>query len=796
LTEKAIIRWIENVNKNDVSEVGGKAANLGEMLKVGFPVPWAFVITTAAYQKFLNVSGLVTEIQSLLSEIDMELPDNLQRESETIRELIMSKTVPEDIKREISENYVELSKKGKEEESFVAVRSSAVSEDSKFASFAGQQETYLNVKGAANLIESVKKCWASLYTPRAIFYRKMHKIDNLQAQMSVVVQMMVDAETAGIAFTAHPTTNDTTQILIEACYGLGETIASGRITPDEFIVDKETFILIGKTIADKRGVMRTRDPATGKTVEVYISDELRRRQSITDDCVIQIAQISKKIEDYYNFPQDIEWVQKDGSIFIVQTRPITTFKLKEERKFEIMDLKFKKGEIVVKGLGASPGMGIGPVNVVLESGKATKALKEGDVLITKMTNPDWVPYMKIASAIITDEGGMTCHAAIISREMGIPCIVGTHNSTEIFQKMQGVTVSVDGSRGVVYFGDVSSEVKEEEGKQSVTHVIQQPITATKIYVNLSIPEIAQKIAKETQADGVGLLRAEHLMLSTGKHPRKLIEEGGSENMVNTFANGIRQVAEAFYPKPIVYRFLDFKPDEFLGLEGGKIEEELGHVGPNPLIGYRGAFRYRKEPDIFRLECRAIKKVRERYGLKNVNVMIPFVRTIEDITETYTLMKDEGLQRGPDFKLWIMVEVPSAGIIIDKLIETGIDGVSFGTNDFTMTILGADRDDASIQEIYDERNLAVLRLISHVIRYCKNNNVTTSICGQAPSVYPEYCEFMVRQGATSISVNPDAVISSRRLVASIEQKIILERSLEDIQQKTAWEPKWDSDKIAH
>ena len=792
MAKRAIIRWIEDINKNDVSEVGGKAANLGEMLKAGFPIPLAFVITTAAYEKFLNVSGLDAEINSILSEIDVELPETLQRDSEKIRELIRGKNVPDDIKREITKSYIHLSKKTKEDECFVAVRSSAVSEDSKVASFAGQQETYLNVKGVAEVIESVKKCWASLYTPRAIFYRKMHKIDSSQSPMSVVVQMMVDAETAGIAFTAHPTTNDTTQILIEACYGLGETIASGRITPDEFIVDKETFTIISKTIADKRGVMRIRDPATGKTSEVYISDELRRRQSITDDCVIQIAQISKKIEEYYNFPQDIEWVQNNGSIFIVQTRPITTFKLKDGREFEMMDLKFKKGEIVVKGLGASPGMGIGPVNVVLEAVKSSKVLEEGEVLITKMTNPDWVPYMKIASAIITDEGGMTCHAAIVSRELGIPCIVGTHNATEIFQKMQGVTVSVDGSRGVVYFGDVSTEAKGKEREQLVTHIIQQPITATKIYVNLSIPELAEKIAEETQADGVGLLRAEHLMLSTGKHPRKLIEEGGSDNMVNTFADGIKQVAEAFYPKPIVYRFLDFKPDEFLGLEGGEIEEELGHVGPNPLIGYRGAFRYRKEPEIFRLECKAIKKVRERYGLKNVNVMIPFVRTVEDITETYALMKEEELLRGPDFKLWIMVEVPSAGILIDKLIETGIDGVSFGTNDFTMTILGADRDDASIQEIYDERNLAVLRMISHVIRSCKENNVTTSICGQAPSVYPEYCEYMVRQGATSISVNPDAVISSRRLVASIEQKIILERSL-DLYKQSSWQPKWDTNK---
>jgi pyruvate,water dikinase len=428
-------------------------------------------------------------------------------------------------------------------------------------------------------------------------------------------------------------------------------------------------------------------------------------------------------------------------------------------------------------------------------------MEKGDILVTKMTNPDWVPYMRIAGAIVTDEGGMTCHAAIVSRELGIPCIVGTKNATQTLVNEGYYTV--DAKTGVIYEGIIEELAKPAAPAVAPTTptvpaagvlATHMPITATKIYVNISIPDVAEKIAAETQADGVGLLRAEHLMLSVGKHPRLLIEEGGEQRMIDAFAEGIRMVAQAFYPKPVVYRFLDFKPDEFLALPGGeKYEREAGHVGPNPLIGYRGAFRYIKEPDIFRLECKAIKKVRDEYGLKNVWVMIPFVRRVEELSLAKKIMEEEGLVRGPDFKVWIMVEVPSTVLLIDKFIEEGIDGVSFGTNDLTMLILGIDRDDAAVQEIYDERNLAVLRALSHVIRICRRHGVTTSICGQAPSNYPEVVEFLVREGATSISVNPDKVIETRLLVASIEQKILLEE-LRNLRERTEAEkpffkPEW-------
>jgi len=406
--------------------------------------------------------------------------------------------------------------------------------------------------------------------------------------------------------------------------------------------------------------------------------------------------------------------------------------------------------------------------------------------------------MKVAGSIVTDEGGVTCHAAIVSRELGIPCIVGTREATRVL--VSGSDYTVDSRSGVVYEGiieEIARTALAPVAMANVSATTAMPMfvpTATKIYVNLSIPEVAKKVFDESQPDGVGLLRAEHLMLSVGKHPRLLIEEGGAQKMVNAFAEGIRKVAEAFFPRPIVYRFLDFKPDEFLGMPGGeKYERDAGHVGPNPLIGYRGCFRYVKEPDVFRLECQAIKKVRNEYGLKNVWVMLPFVRTVEEFSNAKRIMDEEELRRTPDFKLWIMVEVPSTCFLADKFTEAGIDGISFGTNDLTMLILGIDRDDASIQEIYDERNLAVLRAMSYVIRVCRENNVTVSVCGQAPSNYPEIVEFLVREGATSMSVNPDKVIETRMMVASIERKVLLEelRKARESQSETKpfFKPNW-------
>ncbi|MEM3521893.1 MAG: phosphoenolpyruvate synthase [Candidatus Bathyarchaeia archaeon] len=796
------IIWFEQLRKDDVPIVGGKNANLGEMLSFGIPVPEGFAVTAKAYQKFITKTGIANKIYEIIKEVvkDPNDPKQFEEASIRIRELIESTPMPKDIEKAIRDSYRKLSERVSIPQVSVAVRSSATAEDLPDASFAGQQETFLNIKGEDEVIKSVHKCWSSLFTPRAIFYRTSKGFQHEKVLISVGVQRMVNAKAAGVMFTLHPATGDTSKIIIESTWGLGESLVSGATTPDRFIVDKNSLEIVEKEVARKT-IMYVRDPKTGKTIHSEVPIEKQNTPSLTDEEVKYLAQLGKRIEEHYGRAQDIEFaIDSDltfpKNIFIVQSRPETVWSLKTPKKVEEVKLVSERKPII-KGLPASPGIHAGVARVIKTIEEA-KIMKENDILVTKMTNPDWVPYMKIAGSIVTDEGGMTCHAAIVSRELGIPCIVGTKEATKTM--VSGKEYTVDAKSGIVYEGIVEEMIKPAipttvPTVSTLALAHQMPIVATKIYVNLSIPEVAEKVFKESQPDGVGLLRAEHLMLSVGKHPRLLIEEGGTEKMINSFAEGIRKVAEVFYPRPIVYRFLDFKPDEFLALPGGeKYEKEAGHVGPNPLIGYRGCFRYIKEPDVFRLECRAIRKVREEFGLNNVWVMLPFVRTIEEFRNAKKIMEEEKLIRGPDFKLWIMVEVPSTVLLIDKFIDEGIDGVSFGTNDLTMLILGIDRDDASIQEIYDERNLAVLRAMSHVIRICKSRGVTTSICGQAPSNYPEVVEFLVREGATSLSVNPDKVNETRQLVASIEQKIILEelRALKEGRTKEFFKPSWSKE----
>lgn len=785
---QALILWFEELGKEDVPLVGGKCANLGEMINAGIPVPPGFAITAYAYKRFIEETEIAQKIYDILDETitDPRNPAQYEEASKKIRKLIESTPIPKEIRDAIVEAYRELSKKIGVKDVYVAVRSSATAEDLPGASFAGQQETYLNVRGEDDLLESVRKCWSSLFTPRAIFYRTEKGFRHEKVLISVAVQKMVNSRSAGVMFTIHPVTGDRNIIVIESVWGLGEAIVSGAVTPDHFEVDKNTLRILTKNIV-KKEVEYIRDPKTGKTIHAKVPPERQEAPSLTDEEVVELARIARLIEQHYGTPQDIEFaVDRDlvfpQSIFIVQSRPETVWSMKEVEATASSSgssaVSVAEAKIVVKGLPASPGVHIGKAKIVFSPDEAAKKIQKGDILVTKMTNPDWVPYMRLAGAIVTDEGGMTCHAAIVSRELGIPCIVGAKDATKIL--IDNGTYTVDARSGVIYEGEVAELVKPAEVKAAEVAVAARApvITGTKIYVNISIPEIADKVARETQADGVGLLRAEHMMVSIGKHPRLLIEEGGEQKMIDAFAEGIRKVAQAFYPRPVVYRFLDFKPDEFLALPGGeKYEKEAGHVGPNPLIGYRGAFRYIKEPDIFRLECRAIKKVREEYGLKNVWVMVPFVRRVEEFVQAKKIMEEEGLVKGPDFKIWIMVEVPSTVLLIDKFIEAGIDGVSFGTNDLTMLILGIDRDDASVQEIYDERNLAVKRALSHVIRVCRRHGVTTSVCGQAPSNYPDIVEFLVKEGVTSISVNPDKVVETREMVASIERKIMLERMME-------------------
>jgi pyruvate,water dikinase len=779
------IVWFEDLRKEDVPIAGGKNANLGEMISAGIPVPPGFAITAQAYKKFIEATGTADKIYKILAGIDPKDPKQGQDASDKIRELIESTPIPDDLKNEIFQSYRELSKRVGAAEVSVAVRSSATAEDLPDASFAGQQETFLNIKGTEDLLDKVRKCWSSLFTPRAIFYRVEKGFKHESVLISVAVQKMVNAKAAGVLFTLHPATGDTTKIVIEANWGLGESVVSGTVTPDQFVIDKATSKIIERKIATKE-VEFVRDSKTGQTVHSKVPQDRKDLPCLSDKEVEKLAELGKLIEKHYGRAQDIEFsIDRDQpfpqNIYIVQSRAETVWGTRSREK---VGLKYAmEYPVVTKGLPASPGVGAGVAKIAMSTAEAAKLMKKGDVLVTELTNPDWVPYMKIASSIVTDSGGLTCHAAIVSREMGIPCIVGTRNATKVMKT--GNEYTVDAQVGNVYEGIVE-EVLAKRKEVGILKPEDVPKTKTRVYVNLSIPELADKVHAETLADGVGLLRAEHMMLGIGKHPRLLIEEGGEQLMVDKFAEGIATVAKAFSPGPVVYRFLDFKPDEFLTIPGGeKYEKEAGHVGPNPLIGYRGAFRYIKEPDVFRLECRAIRKVREKMGLKNVWVMVPFVRTIAEFKRVKQLMDEEGLKRGPDFKHWIMCEVPSTVLLIDKYVEEGIDGISFGTNDLTMLILGIDRDDAAIQEIYDERNLAVLRAMSHVIRICRENGVTTSICGQAPSNYPEIVEFLLGEGATSLSVNPDKVIETRLLVAKIEKKLEGQKT----EAKPIFNPEW-------
>lgn len=807
---ESLLLWFDELRKGDVPLVGGKNANLGELASFEVPVPDGFAITAHAYKRFIEEGGIAEKIYGLIRKNvkDINRPEQFRRASREIRKLIEKTPMPEDIEKAIRDAYSELCGKLGEASVFVAVRSSATAEDLPEASFAGQQETYLNVRGGDELIARTRSCWSSLFTPRAIFYRMEKGFPHESVLISVGVQKMVNAKAGGVMFTLDPVSGDRSKIVIEGNWGLGESVVSGSVTPDRYVVRKEDLCIEDRKISTK-SIQHVRDPRTGKTIETKVPKELSDRPCLTDDEIEKLAELGKAIEDHYGIPQDIEWaIEKDAdfpkNVFIVQSRPETVWAPKQIREVTEGAPAAKavrpasqpeEENVVTRGLPASPGIAIGKAKVGLSPSRIGRIFNEGDLLVTKMTTPDWAPYMKIAKGIVTDEGGMTSHAAIVSRELGKPCIVGTKNATQVMETDRDYTM--DAKAGVVYAGVLEKFKEELAAKPEVIAegAPPMPVTATKVYVNLSIPEVAEKVFKETRPDGVGLLRAEHMMLSIGKHPRLLIEEGGAKSMIDAFAEGVRRVAAAFAPRPVVYRFLDFKPDEFLGMAGGKkFEEEAGHVGPNPLIGYRGCYRYVKEPEIFRLECRAIRKVREEFGLKNVWVMVPFVRTVRNFEKVVEIMKEEGLRRDPDFKVWIMVEVPSTVFLIDEFIKVGLDGISFGTNDLTMLILGIDRADASVQEIYDERDPAVMRALSYAIRVCKEHGVTTSICGQAPSNYPEYLEFLVREGADSISVNPDAVVSARLLVDSIEKKLLLEDIRSSKRSSKLFEAKYGRKKI--
>jgi pyruvate,water dikinase len=742
------IIWFKDIGKEDVPIVGGKGANLGEMTRANIPVPPGFVVSVDAYFEFLKKSDIIDEIKTLLESLDIEDTRQLQRVSAVIKQMFMDSKIMPELANKIKAAYKQLG------EGPVAVRSSATAEDLPEASFAGQQSTYLNIEGPDEVVDAVLRCWASLFEPRAIYYRVQQGFDHFKVGIAVPIQRMIPSVTSGVMFTVEPVTSNTKEIVIEAIYGLGEGLVSGEVTPDLYIVDKEKFSIISKRISRQKNKLarntsnNSKDPNSWQPIE----RELQEKPKLSDEEIIQLAKIGEQIEDHYQFPQDIEWAKENGRFFILQTRPVTTIKEAVEEEPEI------NAPVLLSGVAASPGLASGPVKIIYEASQLDR-VHQGDILVTEMTTPDFVPAMKKAAAIVTDRGGRTAHAAIVSRELGIPCVVGTDQATKTLVDKKVITV--DGSKGKVYSGKIARNITTTQ----MTNILRESLTTkTKVYVNLAQPELADMIATRN-VDGVGLLRAEFIVAQIGEHPSYMIKQNRGNEFVDKLYNGLVAFVKPFYPRPVVYRTTDFKTNEYKDLIGGRDFEELEE---NPMIGYRGASRYVTDIESFKLEIEAIKRVRRDY--KNLHVMIPFVRTIDELKRTKAILEQEGLVRSEDFKLWMMVEVPSNIFLMEKFLSVGIDGISIGSNDLTQLILGIDRDSAKLASTFDERNEAVMIALERAITVARSMGVTASICGQAPSVYPELTEKLVSWGITSISVSPDMIGTTREIIARAEAKL--------------------------
>lgn len=750
--------WLKDVGKEDLSVVGGKGASLGEMINIGVPVPGGFAVTAQAFRDFINRAGIAERLFEAL-DVDVNQETELHKAEETAKKLIMDARVPADIENAIKSRYEELCKL-EGEQVFVAVRSSATAEDLPDASFAGQQETYLNMRGAEDVFNAVRKCWASLYGARAIFYRVEQGFEHDKVNLSAIVQKMVDSEKSGVMFSSQPSTGEPL-VVIEGAWGLGESVVSGSVSPDNFVVDRATKKIVSKYIATKE-IMIIRDPKTQKTVTIKVPEEKRDAVVLTENEAIELSRYAEILEKHYGIPQDIEWGVEKNKIYILQSRPITT--INNAKKSEATQAT--SGKVLVNGLGAAPGVATGIVRLI-SSGRELDRVKPGDIMVTKMTMPDMVPGMKRAGAIVTDEGGMACHAAIVSRELGCPAVVGTKKATTILK--DGMEITVDGGKGMVYEGRVAlaSAAKPAAASGPVGMVVSKPITATEVKVNVSEPDRASAAAA-TLADGVGLLRIEHMILGLGKTPNWYIKNGKSEEYIDELVKGVKTVADAFFPRPVWVRTLDAPTDEFRAMEGGE-NEPHEH---NPMLGWRGIRRDLTETDHFRLEVRAFKKLHEM-GLTNVGIMLPMVQHVREFRKAKAIMVEENLDL-EKIDVGIMVETPGAALTIEDFIEDGIDFISFGTNDLTQYTLAVDRNNENVAGLYSELHPAILKLIEYVVERCNEAGVKTSICGQAGS-YPEMAKRLVEIGITSISANIDAVATVRETVARSE-KILMLRAL--------------------
>ncbi len=753
--ERGFVKWFSELTNKDVSIAGGKGASLAEMYNNKFPIPPGFIVTAQAYKYFIEECHLDDKIKEILSGFDIEDTESLTKASENIREIIRNAKMPEDLENEIIEAYDILDVNRQEiqkatsgalgilkvghEPPFVAVRSSATTEDLAEASFAGQQDSFLNIKGNKSLLLKIKDCFSSLFTARAIYYRKKKGFGETKAYLAVVVQRMVDSDKSGVIFSQNPVSKEDV-ILIEAVWGLGEGIVSGRINPDSYVVDSnlDEFKILKTHVADKK-IAITRN-SSGKNEIVKLTDERSKQQVLSTYEIKILSQYAKKLEEHYGKPQDIEFAIEGSNVMIVQSRPITT-KASEKSEEGI------HGNVLLSGLGASPGVASGVVKIVHSLAELSK-IKKGDVLVTEMTNPDMVVAMQKSAGIITDEGGLTSHASIVSREMGIPAVVGTMEATKKLK--DGNIVTVDGFHGKIYEG--KAEKKEVE-------ILPIVPTKTKIKVIVDLPEYAPRAAK-SGAKAVGLVRLEGIIAMSGKHPLKYVKEKKIEDYVSLLVNGLTKIAESF--EEIWVRSSDIRSDEFRNLDGAPKEVE-----GNPMLGNHGIRFSLKHIDIMRAELTAVKKIAESLTEKKIGIMAPQIISCEELRKMKELAAEIGMPK--NVKLGIMVETPAAVQIINDLCEEGMDFISFGTNDLTQFTLAIDRNNSEVQDLYNEMNPAVLNSISYVIRRCKKYKVETSICGQAAS-REDMARFLLAQGIDSLSVNADAAANISKLIAELENNL--------------------------